>query len=95
MHPPNPPTTNPPATNITTDTEVHNQNVIDQYKTNRAYLQIVPLKLMNKDIVVETNAFLDTGSNTTLLCSDIATKLKVKGEYRKLNINSVLSHRKC
>ena len=76
LHPPNPPATNPPATNITTDTEVHNQNVMYQYRTNRAYLQIVPVKLMNKDIVVETNALLDTGSDTTLFRSDIATKLQ-------------------
>ena len=49
---------------------------------------------MNKDIAVETNALLDTGSDTTLICSDIATKLQLKGENRKLNINSALSHRK-
>ena len=54
--PPDPPATNPPATNITTDTEVHNQNAIDQYRTNRAYLQIVPVKLMNEVIVVQINA---------------------------------------
>ena len=80
MHPPNPPATNPPATNITTATEVHSQNVIDQYRINRAYLQIVPVKVMNKDMVVETNAFLDTGSDAILICSDIATKLQLKGE---------------
>ena len=39
---------------------------------------------MNKDIVVETNALLDTGSDTTLFRSDIATKLQLKGEDRKL-----------
>ena len=38
LHPPNPSETNPPATNITTDTKVHSQNVIDQYRSNRAYL---------------------------------------------------------
>ena len=57
-------------------------------------MQIVPVKLMNKDIVEETNALLDPGSDTTILCSDIASKLQVKGEHRKLNIKSVLSHRK-
>ena len=92
LHPLSPPATNPPTTNITTDTEVHSQNVIDQCRTNRAYLQIVLVKLMNKDIVVETNALLDTGSDTTLLRSDIATKLQLKGEDRKLNISSALSH---
>ena len=56
LHPPKPPVTNLPAINITTGTEVHSQNVIDQYRTNRAYLQIVPVKFMNKGIVVETNA---------------------------------------
>ena len=91
MHPPNPPATNPLATNIT---EVHSQNAIDQYRTNRAYLQIVTVKLMNKDIVVEINALLNTGSDSTLLHSDIATKLQLKGEDRKLNISSALSHRK-
>ena len=49
---------------------------------------------MNKHIVVETNALLDTGSDNTLLCSNIATKLQRKGEDRKLNINLALSHRK-
>ena len=86
LHPPNSPATNPSVTNITTDTEVHSQTVIHQYRTNRAYLQIVPFKLMNKGIVVETNALRDTGSDTTLLLSDIATKLLLKGENRKLNI---------
>ena len=85
---------NPLATNITTDTEVQRQNVIDQYRTNRAYLQIAPVKLMNKDIVVETNALLHTGSDATLLRSDVVTKLQLKGEDRKLNISSALSHRK-
>ena len=47
---------------------------------------------MNKDIVVETNALLDTGSDNTLLCSNIVTKLQLKGEDKKLNINSALSH---
>ena len=67
LHPPNPRATNPPTTNITTDTEIHSQNVIDQYRTNRAYLQVIPNKLMNNDIVVETNALLDTASDTTAL----------------------------
>ena len=94
MHPPNALPTNPLTTNITTDTEVHSQNAIDQYRTNRAYLQVVPIKLMNKDIVVETIALLDAGSDTTLLRSDIAAKLQLKGEDRKLKINSALFHRK-
>ena len=46
---------------------------------------------MNKDIVVETNALLDTRSETTLLRSDIASKLQLNGENRNLNINSALS----
>ena len=52
---------------------------------------------MNKDIeVVETNALLDTRSDATLLHRDIATKLQLKGENRKLNTNSALSHpQKC
>ena len=49
---------------------------------------------MNKGIVVETNALLNTGSDSTLLRSDIATKLQLKGEDRKLNISLSLSHRK-
>ena len=40
------------------------------------------------------NALLDTGSDTTLLHGDIAAKLQLKGENRKLNINSALSHHK-
>ena len=49
---------------------------------------------MNKDIVVETNTLLDTGSDTTFLRSDIATKLQLTGEDRKLNISSAFSQRK-
>ena len=49
---------------------------------------------MNRDKVVETNALLNTGSDSTLLRSDITTKLQLKGEDRKLNISSALSHRK-
>ena len=86
LHPPNPLPTNPPATNITTDTDVHSQNAIDQYRSNRAYLQIVPVKLMNKHIVVETNALLDTGSDTTLLRSDIATKLQLNSKIVTFDI---------
>ena len=94
LHSPNSLATNPSGINIITDTEVHSQNFIHQYRTNRTYLQIVSVKLMNKDIVVETNALLDTGSGTTLLRNNIATKLQLKGENRNLNINSALSHRK-
>ena len=49
---------------------------------------------MNKDIVVETNALFNTGSDSTRLRRDIATKLQLKGEDRKLNISSALSHHK-
>ena len=94
LHSPNSLATNPNGTNITTDTEVHSQNFIHQNRTNRAYLQIVSVKLMNKDKVVETNALLDTRSGTTLLRNNIATKLQLKGENRNLNINSALFHRK-
>ena len=97
LHPPNPPAINTTATKITASTEVYSQNVTDKYRTNRAYFQIVAVKLMNKDIeVVETNALLDTRSDATLLHRDIATKLQLKGENRKLNTNSALSHpQKC
>ena len=51
---------------------------------------------MNKDIVVETIALLDTGSDAILFRSDIATILQLKGEDRKLKINSALFHpKKC
>ena len=65
MHPPSHPATNPHATNITTDTEAHSQNVIDQYRNNTAYLQIVPVKLMNNDIDIATKVQLK-GENTKL-----------------------------
>ena len=37
---------------------------------------------------------MPAGSDTFLLCGDIATKLQFKGKNRKLNISSELSHHK-
>ena len=82
LHPPNPPAINPPTTNITTGTEVHSQNVIDQYRSNRAHVQIIPAKLMNNDIFLETNVLLDTGlillSSAATLQQNYSSKEKIE-----------------
>ena len=81
------------------DTIIDNQtekNVI----TNRlkedcmTLLQIVPVSVFNGDQFVHTNAILDSGSDTTLIRSDIAQRLNLNGEERTLNISNVLADKR-
>ena len=56
------------------------------------FLQVIPVKLSNGHIFIETNALLDCGSDTTLLRKDIAQRLNLKGKQKKLRGNSALSN---
>ncbi|XP_075156608.1 uncharacterized protein LOC142229903 [Haematobia irritans] len=51
---------------------------------NKTYFKIVPVILHNKDTSVKIFAFLDDGSNATLLQRDICDQLGLEGEAKNL-----------
>ena len=55
------------------------------------YLQVLPVTLFNKNFSVSTNAILDTGSDSTLIRKDIASKLHLEGDEKKLKVSNVLT----
>ena len=60
--------------------------------TNSAFLQIIPVILKSGETCIRTNALLDTGSDATLVRSDIANYLKLDGVTQNLKIaNAVLN----
>ena len=56
-------------------------------------LMIIPVTLINPDdkgiCPVETNAILDTGSDSTLLIEELASKLSLKGEAFDLKLRGI------
>ena len=66
---------------------------VNSNSTNSEYtfLQIVPVTLFNGKTSVITNAILDSGSDSTLIRSDVATKLGLTGENKPLKISNILS----
>ena len=49
----------------------------------------MPDILSNESFRVKTNALLDNGSDSTLVCQDTVEKLALKGENRKLQKSNV------
>ena len=45
-----------------------------QLGAKHTFLQVIPVKLSNEHTFIETNAFLDCGSDTTLLRKDVAQR---------------------
>ena len=62
-----------------------------QLRAKHTFLQIIPVKLSNGHIFIESNALLDCGSDTTLLRKDIAERLNLKRKLERLSVTSALS----
>ena len=83
------PITNPSKENI-------QDYVLSSAFTNSAFLQIIPVILKSGETCIRTNALLDTGSDATLVRSDIANYLKLDGVTQNLKIaNAVLNQKHC
>ena len=82
-----------PVNPITKPSEESIQNnVLSSAFTNSAFLQIIPVILKSGETCIRTNALLDTGSDATLVRSDIANYLKLDGVTQNLKIaNAVLN----
>ena len=55
------------------------------------FLQVIPVTVVHGANTTAVNALLDSGSDETLITSEIAKILKLKGKQRKLNITSAIS----
>ena len=64
-----------------------NNNNLEKNK----FLQIIPIIISNGTKYIKTNALLDTGSDATLLKSDIAKKLGLNSDYKNLRITNAIS----
>ena len=84
-----------PVNPITNPFEENIQNhVLSSAFTNSAFLQIIPVILKSGETCIRTNALLDTGSDATLVRSDIANYLKLDGVTQNLKIaNAVLNQK--
>ena len=84
-----------PVIPITNPSEENIQNhVLSSAFTNAAFLQIIPVILKSGETCIRTNALLDTGSDATLVRSDIANYLKLDGVTQNLKIaNAVLNQK--
>ena len=60
----------------------------DQFQT---FLQVIPVTVIYGAITKVVNALLDSGSDKTLITSELAKTLKLKGKQQKLNITSAIS----
>ena len=55
------------------------------------FLQVMPVTVIHGADTRVVNTLLDSGSDTTLITSDLAEILKLKRKQRKLNITSAIS----
>ena len=55
------------------------------------FLHVIPVTVIHGENTTVVNALLDSGSDTTLITSEIAKILKLKGKQRNLNITSAIS----
>ena len=53
-------------------------------------MQIAPVTISNGNRFIRTNALLDTGSDTTLLKPEFATKLGLRGRTKRLIVTNAL-----
>ena len=57
----------------------------------RTFLQIIPVKVKHGTNTTVVKALLDSGSYTTLITTDLAKALKLKGELQTFNIIDAIS----
>ena len=72
---------------------VFKQNKQDFAKSDKfhTFLQVIPVTVIHGANTTVVNALLDSGSDTTLITSELAKILKLKGKQRKLNIANAIS----
>ena len=80
-------------TQITTQA---NQNIASNNLNNNnlevnTFLQIIPITILNGTKYIKTNTLLDTGSDATLLKSNIAKKLELTDDCKNLRITNFIS----
>ncbi|CAH8428700.1 unnamed protein product [Schistosoma turkestanicum] len=86
---------------VTTDVSPSNANVATNYVSNsraeneepKVAFAVVPVILRNRDRTVETLAFLDSGSDSTLVLKDIVDDLKLPMEYARVRIETMNGYR--
>ena len=54
------------------------------------FLQIIPITISNGTKYIKTNALLDTGSNATLLKSDLPKKPGLNSDCKNLRITNAI-----
>ena len=65
--------------------------LVNSHHKSSCYLQDMPVILLNGIFKVKTNAFLDRGSESSLVSQDTADKLRLKRENRQLQISNVFN----
>lgn len=68
-----------------------NTNSHTSERCNKTFLQVLPVKISNGNRMIETNALLDTGSDSTFIRQDIVEKLNLTGANRPLKLSNVMS----
>ncbi|KAH8852700.1 Gag-Pol polyprotein [Schistosoma japonicum] len=86
---------------VTTDVSLFNANVTTNYVSKsraeneepKVAFAVVPVILRNRDRTVETLAFLDSGSDSTLILKDVVDDLKLPMEYARVRIETMNGYR--
>ena len=65
--------------------------VITELSPKHTFPQIIHIRLSNGHTFIQTNAFLDCGSNTTLMRKDVAKRLNFEGKQKTSSVASALS----
>ncbi|TNN15930.1 Gag-Pol polyprotein, partial [Schistosoma japonicum] len=87
---------------VTTDVSLSNTNVTTNYVSksrvknaeSKVAVAVVPAILRSRDRTVETLAFLDGGSDSTLVLKDIVDDLKLPMEYARVRIETMNGYSK-
>ena len=59
---------------------------------SHTFLQIIPVTISNGSRTVTTNAFVDNGSDSTLIIKGLAEKLNLNGASKTLKIRNILNN---
>ena len=65
--------------------------LVNGHHKSNCYLQVIPVILSNRSSNVQTNALLDSASDSTLDSQDTPDKLRLTGENRQLQISNIFN----
>ena len=80
------------------ETLSNSQKIIEQATINchsvksHTLLQVIPVTISNGSRTITINAFLNSGSDSTLISKNLADKLNLKGATEKLKIRNLLNN---